>query len=68
MNKLGKTIYEYIKVSSITIDDIVNCERYEHTIEFICILKENMHHKYDISFKNAFYIIDLAAGIFFLKI
>ena len=24
-----------------------------------------MHHKYDISLKNVFYIIDLAAGIFF---
>ena len=23
-----------------------------------------MHHKYDISLKDAFYIIDLAAGIF----
>ena len=29
------------------------------------IFKGNMHHKYDISLKDAFYIIDLAAGIFF---
>ena len=28
------------------------------------ILKGNMHHKYDISLKVAFYIIDLAAEIF----
>ena len=30
-------------------------------------LKGNMHHIYDISLKYAFYIIDLAAGIFFEK-
>ena len=27
-----------------------------------------MHHKYDITLKDAFYIIDLAAEIFFLTI
>ena len=29
--------------------------------------KGNMHHKYDISLKDAFYIIDLAAEIFFFE-
>ena len=28
-------------------------------------IKGNMHHKYDVSSKVAFYIIDLAAEIFF---
>ena len=28
-------------------------------------IKGNMHHKYDVSLKDAFHIIDLAAGIFF---
>ena len=28
-------------------------------------LKENMHHKHDVSSKDAFYVIDLAAGIYF---
>ena len=27
-------------------------------------IKGNMHHKYDVSLKDAFYIIDLATGIF----
>ena len=28
-------------------------------------IKGNMHHKYNISLKDTFYIIDLAAGILF---
>ena len=28
-------------------------------------IKGNMHHKYGVSSKDAFYIIDLAAEIFF---
>ena len=28
-------------------------------------VKGNMHHKYDVSSKDAFYIIDLAAKIYF---
>ena len=28
-------------------------------------VKENMHHRYDISLKDAFYIKDLNADIFF---
>ena len=28
-------------------------------------LKGNMHHKYDVGLKDAFYIIDLAAEIYF---
>ena len=31
------------------------------------MIKGNMHHKYDVSLEDAFYIIDLAAGIFFEK-
>ena len=30
--------------------------------------KGTMHHKHDVSLKDAFYIIDLAAGFFLLKI
>ena len=33
----------------------------------MAMFKGNMHHKYDIGLKDAFNIIDLAAGIFFEK-
>ena len=39
-----------------------------YVFHFVKMLKGNMHHKYDVSLKVAFYTIDLAAGIFFLKI
>ena len=36
-----------------------------YVFHFVKMLKGNMHHKYDVSSKVAFYTIDLAAGIFF---
>ena len=38
-----------------------------YVFHFVKMLKGNMHHKYDVSSKVAFYTIDLAAGIFLLK-
>ena len=53
----------------------INCRnqiktRYYHYGYFfhkLFIFKGNMHHKYDVSSKVAFYIKDLAAGIIFEK-
>ena len=39
--------------------------KYKDLVYLSHTLKGNMHHKHDVSLKDAFYIIDLAAGFFF---
>ena len=42
-----------------------NYEMGDETSPIYVSIKGNMHHKYDVSSKYAFHIIDLAARIFF---